>query len=208
MPARFHIRLTVDNLSLSRGAQTLIHDLSLSLGSGDMLWLTGPNGIGKTTLLMALAGLLRPDAGSIRWEQDDQPETAPRCLAYGAHQGVERAGLLLGEELQFWQKAYQDDAALNERLRAVGLEDRETTPVAGLSAGQKRRLSLARLMASRRAAWLMDEPLSGLDTDGQTLVKNTLGQHLSEGGLAIVASHHPVVVEGVEAKKLVLEPAA
>ena len=77
----------------------------------------------------------------------------------------------------------------------------------GLSAGQKRRLSLARLLSSGRAAWLMDEPLSGLDTDGQSLVRRTLSQHLEAGGLAIIASHHPVAVDGVEAKKLVLEPA-
>ena len=207
MPARFDIHLTVDNLSLSRGSQTLIHDLCHKVGSGDMLWLTGPNGIGKTTLLMALAGLLRPDAGEIAWRQEGQPVKADQCLAYAAHRGVERTGLRLGEDLQFWQKAYKDARPLSDRLGDVGLSGREDTPVAGLSAGQKRRLSLARLLSSGRAAWLMDEPLSGLDTDGQSLVRRTLSQHLEAGGLAIVASHHPVAVDGVEAKKLVLEPA-
>ena len=207
MPARFDIHLTVDNLSLSRGTQTLIDHLSFSLGSGDMLWLTGPNGIGKTTLLMAIANLLRPDTGSIHWKQEDEPVKAAQVLAYAAHRGVERAGLQLGEELQFWQKAYRDPRPLSERLGEVGLEGREATPVAGLSAGQRRRLSLARLMASGRPAWLMDEPLSGLDSEGQALVTNTLSQHLSQGGLAIIASHHPVAVKGTAAKKLVLEPA-
>lgn len=206
MPSRREICLTVDRLSLSRGTQTLIEDLSFSLNPGDMLWLTGPNGIGKTTLLMALANLLRPNSGQIVWSNDDTPIKPETALAYGAHRGVERSGLTLGEELSFWQSAYGDPVPLKDRLQYVGLTGREQTPVEGLSAGQRRRLSLARLLASDRSAWLMDEPLAGLDTAGRELVTNTLGDHLSQGGLAIIASHHPVAVNGVKAKKLVLEP--
>ena len=200
------IELTVDKLSLSRGALTLIHDLNLNLHSGGMLWLTGPNGIGKTTLLMALANLLRPDEGTIHWLIENQPVPPKVALTYAAHRGVERNGLTLGEDLSFWQKAYSDDTSLSDRLEQVGLTGREETPVAGLSAGQRRRLSLARLLSSNRPAWLMDEPLAGLDHEGRKLVTDALSTHLRHGGLAIIASHHPVQVQDVEARKLVLEP--
>jgi heme exporter protein A len=210
MQTPYKVRLDVTDLSLSRGNFALIAGLTFSVAPGDALWLTGPNGIGKTTLLMALAGLLRPDEGDIQWryltDEDKIDLSAPQALSYAAHRGPERAGLTLGEEMTFWQALYQDRLPLSERFGAVGLGGREDTPVEGLSAGQRRRLSLARLMASGRAAWLMDEPLAGLDQEGRELVTSVLGQHLSQGGLAIIASHQPVPITNVEARRLVLEP--
>jgi len=206
MGVRHNIRLSIDQLSLSRGDRPLIQGLTLNVEPGQALWLTGPNGIGKTTLLLACAGLLRPDDGSFLWTENGAGVSTSHALAYAAHQGPERYGLTLGEDLSFWQNLLKDETPLNDRLASVGLQGRNGTPVAGLSAGQKRRLSLARLMASGRAAWLMDEPLSGLDVDGQALVTKTLSQHLANGGLAIIASHQPVPIKGITAKKLVLEP--
>lgn len=207
MDARHNIRLLIDQLSLSRGDQTLIQGLSLRVEPGQALWLTGPNGIGKTTLLLACAGLLQPDNGGIQWMSDETEVAANQALAYAAHRGPERSGLTLGEDLTFWQTLLKDGMSLNDRLASVGLQDRNDTPVSGLSTGQKRRLSLARLIGSNRAAWLMDEPLAGLDTDGRTRVTETLSNHLSKGGIAIIASHQPVPIQGVTAMKLVLEPA-
>jgi heme exporter protein A len=206
MGAHHDIRLTIDRLSLSRGDRTLIHGLILEIKQGEALWLTGPNGIGKTTLLLACAGLLRPDDGTLRWVGNQGDIAANQALAFAAHQGPERNGLTLGQELSFWQSLYKDKVSLNDRLASVGLQDRNDTPVAGLSAGQRRRLSLARLMASDRAAWLMDEPLSGLDVEGRALVTETLSHHIAQGGFAIIASHQPIPIKGVTAKKLVLEP--
>lgn len=208
MDPRHSIRLLIDQLTLSRGDRMLIDGLSLQVEPGQALWLTGPNGIGKTTLLLACAGLLSADSGSVRWMSGNSSYTANQALAYAAHRGPERSGLTLGEELSFWQTLYRDQLSLDGRLASVGLHDRHDTPVAGLSAGQRRRLSLARLMASNRAAWLMDEPLAGLDTDGQTRVTEILSDHLSQGGLAIIASHRPVPIQNVTAMKLVLEAAA
>lgn len=208
MEPRHTIRLLIDQLTLSRGDSVLIDGLSLHVEPGQALWLTGPNGIGKTTLLLACAGLLTADCGSVRWMSGDTEYTASQALTYAAHRGPERNGLTLGEELRFWQTLLRDDLSLNDRLASVGLQDRHDTPVAGLSAGQRRRLSLARLMASNRAVWLMDEPLAGLDTDGRTRVTDILSDHLSKGGLAIIASHQPVPITGVTAMKLVLEAAA
>lgn len=206
MDARHNIRLLIDQLSLSRGDRPLIQGLSLRVEPGQALWLTGPNGIGKTTLLLACAGLLLPDEGKTQWMSGDNAVAANQALAYAAHHGPERSGLTLGEDLAFWQTLLKDDMSLNDRLKSVGLQDRNDTPIVGLSAGQRRRLSLARLIASNRAAWLMDEPLAGLDVEGRNRVTETLSHHLAQGGLAIIASHQPVPIEGVTAKKLVLEP--
>jgi heme exporter protein A len=195
----------IDQLTLSRGDRKLIDGLTLDVEPGQALWLTGANGIGKTTLLLACAGLLSADSGSITWVSGDSEYTADQALAYAAHQGPERNGLTLGEELSFWQTLLGDKLSLDDRLASVGLQNRHDTPVAGLSAGQRRRLSLARLMASNRAVWLMDEPLAGLDTDGQIRVTDILSDHLMKGGLAIIASHQPVPIKDVAAMKLVLE---
>jgi heme exporter protein A len=202
------ISLTVESLSLSRGDTPLIAGLSLSVEPGQALWLTGPNGIGKTTLLLAMAGLLMPDRGTVAWSQSSQILPARNAVAYAAHQGPEQAGLLLREDLAFWQALHGDKTPTETRLEAVGLSGRGRTPVAGLSAGQRRRLSLARLVSSNRSAWLMDEPLAGLDASGRSLVTQTLGTHLASGGIAVIASHGPVPIADVEARKLVLEPGA
>ncbi|MGB3454901.1 MAG: heme ABC exporter ATP-binding protein CcmA [Litorimonas sp.] len=208
MPPRHAIRLQTEELSLSRGDVRLIDGLSLGVGPGEALWLTGPNGIGKTTLLLGLAGLLRPDAGRVDWRVGDQSVRPEHALSYAAHGGTERAGLTLGEDLAFWQRVQGDTETLEKRLDAVGLVGRQDTPVAGLSAGQRRRLSLAKRLGSGRAAWLMDEPLAGLDTDGRSLVTRTLGAHLRNGGMAIIASHQPVPIEDATARRLILEPGA
>ena len=193
--------LTLSGVALSRGGQPLVAGLSLRVESGEVLWVTGPNGTGKTTLLLACAKLLAVEEGTIAWEG----HSARSAVAYAAHTGPERDGLTLGEELAFWQRLSGDSLPLEARLASVGLAGREATPVSGLSAGQRRRLSLARLLGSGKPAWLMDEPLAGLDTDGQALVSRCLVDHVARGGLALVASHQPVAIPGLQARKLVLE---
>ena len=193
--------LRIGDLSLSRGGQTLLSGLTVDVAPGETLWLTGPNGSGKTTLLLACAGLVPPDSGTIDWSKPDP-------VAYSAFQGPERDGLTLGEDLAFWQSLSGDPLGLGDRLASVGLHDREATPVTGLSAGQRRRLALARLLGSGKPAWLMDEPFAGLDTDGQALVRSALRDHLERGGIALIASHQPVALPGRPARKLVLDIAA
>ena len=198
------LTLRLQNVALSRGGQPLVAGLNVEVSGGEALWLTGANGVGKTTLLLACAGLIATDEGRIEWLADGSARTAADVASYAAHRGPERDGLSLGEELSFWQRVAGDTAALGDRLAHVGLAGRENTPVAGLSAGQRRRLGLARLMAAAKPAWLMDEPLAGLDTDGRALVERSVAEHIRAGGLAVIASHHPVALPGVSARKLVL----
>lgn len=202
------IQLRVDKLAISRGREALVSDLSFDVKPGQAVWLTGANGIGKTSLLLALAGLIPLDEGTVDWHQAGQSIALPDALAFSAFKGPERDGLSLGEELTFWQQVEGDTHTLSDRLASVGLDGRNDTPVAGLSAGQRRRLALARLLIANRAAWLMDEPLAGLDTEGRTLVTDTLAKHLNRGGIALIASHQPIAIPGVDARKLVMEAAA
>lgn len=201
------IQLTVDGLALSRGERALMEDLSFSLGSGDMLWLTGPNGSGKTSLLMALAGFLSPESGTVRWQYNGQATPPAQILAFAEFIGPERKALSLHEDFSFWHHLNRDPVPVEERLAAVGLSTVKSVRISGLSTGQLRRLSLARLISSRRPVWLLDEPLAGLDMDGQKLVRNTLSHHLAQGGIAIIASHNPIKLPAVTARKLMLEPA-
>ncbi len=198
------LTLALLDVALSRGGQPLVGGLDVTVGGGEALWLTGANGVGKTTLLLACAGLITPDEGRIEWSVDGALRSPPEVASYAAHRGPERDGLSLGEELAFWQRVSSDTASLGDRLATVGLTGRENTPVAGLSAGQRRRLSLARLMAASRPAWLMDEPLAGLDARGRALVERSVAEHIGAGGLAVIASHHPVALPGISARRLVL----
>ncbi len=198
------LTLRLQDIALSRGGQPLVAGLNVEVSGGEALWLTGANGVGKTTLLLACAGLIAPDDGKIEWEAGGSARTPADVAAYAAHRGPERDGLTLGEELSFWQRVSGDTAALDDRLAGVGLAGRENTPVAGLSAGQRRRLGLACLMAAAKPAWLMDEPLAGLDAEGRALVERCVSEHIRAGGLAVIASHHPVALPGISARKLVL----
>jgi heme exporter protein A len=197
--------LDLEAVSLSRGNQPLLDGLTLSLGPSAVLWLTGPNGSGKTSLLLACAGLIPLDQGSIRWNADQQPQGH---VSYMAFSGPERDGLTLREELSFWQAILSDKTPTAKRLDAVGLAEFSNAPVSGLSTGQRRRLALARLTLLDTPIWLLDEPLSGLDKDGQTHVVNAVTEHSEKGGITLIASHHPLPLPNITAKQLVFEAAA
>lgn len=175
------VRLAATDLACRRGERLLFAGLSLALGPGEALHVTGPNGIGKSSLIRILAGLLRPTAGDVE-----------RAGAVGLVD--ERHALdpqaALGEALAFWGALDGGDAPL-ERL---GLAELLDVPVRYLSTGQKKRAALARLMAQRAPIWLLDEPLNGLDNSGMTLVEGLVADHLAGGGLAVIASHQPLAI--------------
>ena len=190
--------LTLSSLALSRGERLLFRDLSLSLSPGDAIALTGSNGAGKTTLLRAIAGFIRPDAGEIAFHDADrnliEPETA---RAHEVHMLGHLDGLkgarTARQELAF-QAAWlaNGDHELNHAIQALGLTPLLDLEVRKLSAGQRRRLAFARLLASPRALWLLDEPLSPLDARWRTIVGTMMQTHLARGGLLIAAVHDPL----------------
>jgi heme exporter protein A len=189
--------LGVSALSLSRGGRTILTELSFSLEAGTALMLRGPNGAGKSTLLMALAGLLGLDTGRIDHKGTD-PE-APRYghLHYVAHAPAIKSGLTIAENLKFWADVLGDESIdIENALSGAGLGGLGSIDAGFLSAGQTRRLALARLIAVRRPLWLLDEPTGALDAAGAAWVGALISSHLRAGGLAVIATHLDIAVDG------------
>ena len=182
-------RIKVSNLSISRGETILFSGLSTSISNGDILWIQGDNGIGKTTLLGALAGLNRADKGIIKWSANDHSCQAGDICAYQPHQSYAKGALTAHEDLAFWAKLYGMSSLTNRALEKVGLKEKANVPTQHLSAGQKRRLALAKLLISQKPIWIMDEPAAALDSDGTELIDNLVQTHVAKGGAAIIASH-------------------
>jgi len=179
--------------------------LDFEASSGEAVAVTGPNGAGKTSLLRLIAGLLTMADGSIDLEGGEAELTLPEQAHYLGHRDALKPALSVMENLCFWRDFLGGaafDAAENlatESLAAVGLDHAVRLPAAYLSAGQRRRLSIARLLAVRRPIWLLDEPTSALDAAGQSLFATLMGDHLSRGGLIVAATHAPL---GLAAREL------
>jgi heme exporter protein A len=187
--------LEVRDLACRRGGRKVFHGLSFALAKGDLLALTGRNGSGKTTLLRALALLVRPDAGTVRWQGADvraEPEAWRSRLAWLGHlDGLKgdlsvRENLLVAERLA--GRRLPEDR-LDGALAALDLGALAARPVRTLSAGQRRRTALARVVVSRTPVWLLDEPLNALDAPAQDAFRAALAAHVQAGGLAIAATH-------------------
>jgi heme exporter protein A len=182
--------LQAAGLAAFRGERLVFRDLDFAVAAGGALLLTGPNGSGKSTLLRLLAGLLRPAAGQLTWDGEDALSDllahAAR-VAYVGHQAAVKPGLTGAENLDF--TARLSGADVGEALAAVGLADLADLPARMLSAGQKRRLALARLALSRAPIWLLDEPTLGLDAASVERLGDMLGAHRAQGGLVVAATH-------------------
>jgi len=192
--------LQATGLAAFRGERLVFRDLDFAVAPGGALLLTGPNGSGKSTLLRLLAGLLRPDAGLLLWDGEDALSNLPvhaRRVAYVGHQDAVKPGLTAAENLHFAARLAGTHAC--EALAAVGLEDLADLPARMLSAGQRRRLALARLALSRAPIWLLDEPTLGLDAASVERLGGLLKAHRARGGMAVVATHLALpVLEAME----------
>jgi heme exporter protein A len=174
--------------------------LDFEAASGEALAVTGPNGAGKTSLLRLIAGLLAMADGAIDLEGGGLELTLPEQAHYLGHRDALKPALSVMENLAFWRGFLGGDAFdAAESLAAVGLDHAAHLPAAFLSAGQRRRLSIARLLAVRRPVWLLDEPTSALDAAGQSLFAGLMREHLGRGGLIVAATHTPL---GIEAREL------
>lgn len=185
--------LSIRTLSLRRGGRVLFEELELDLAAGQACALTGPNGSGKTSLLRAVAGLVRPEAGEITFQGVEAEAARGSGLHFIGHQDGLKPARTVREELRFWTEwcggteAPARSAA--ETLELTPLLDLE---VRRLSAGQRRRLALARLLAAPRALWLLDEPLSPLDARWRERFAQIMADHLRRNGLILAAVHDPL----------------
>ncbi len=191
-----------------RGDRHVIRGLSLRVTPGHCLHLAGPNGVGKTTLIRILAGLIRPEDGSVLWRGEavgHDPDAFHADTAFLGHDNALKADLSPLENLAFWSAlAGRPAAAVAATLGAFGLQACLGLPVRVLSAGQKRRVALARVALSGASLWLLDEPFTNLDTGGIRLVEAQLAQHLAAGGMAVVAAHQPVTPDQGEVRRMEL----
>jgi heme exporter protein A len=187
-------QVAVSDLSLVRGWRTLVNGLSFGVEAGGGLALRGPNGSGKTTLLRALAGLHTPRSGQIAITINDgstkEIEDASSLIGFLGHLDAIKPGQPVREQLLFWASLAGDTRALpDSALQLVGLTRQADLPGGVLSAGQRRRLALARLVVSRRPIWLLDEPAAPLDADGRAMLGRLLDDHRARGGIVITAVH-------------------
>ena len=174
--------------------------LDFAAASGEALAVTGPNGSGKTSLLRLIAGLLIMASGSIDLEHGEAELSLPEQAHYLGHRDALKPALSVLENLIFWRDFLGGEVSdLTESLAAAGLDHAARLPAAYLSAGQRRRLSIARLLAVRRPIWLLDEPTNALDTAGQSLFAGLMHDHLTRGGLIVAATHAPL---GLPAREL------
>ena len=184
----------------------IIRDLSFAVSGGEAILLTGRNGAGKTTLLRALAGYLRPHSGSIRLAGGNPDSSIGEQAHVVAHANAIKTALTVRENVAFWQNFLSAGAdkseALDDALAKFGLSELSDFPAGYLSAGQKRRLGLARLLCAHRPVWLLDEPTVSLDTASTALLADAVNAHTRGGGIAIVATHLPIGLERARELKL------
>ena len=198
------MKLSGHGLRCVRGGREVFSGLDVAAESGRAVAITGPNGAGKTSLLRLLAGLLAIEGGSIDLEGGDGDLTLPEQAHYLGHRDALKPALSVSENLSFWReflggasRESAPDAA--QALVAVGLDHVSHLPAAYLSAGQRRRLSIARLLAVKRPVWLLDEPTSALDVAGQDAFAAIMTGHLAGGGIILAATHTPL---GIAAREL------
>lgn len=190
-----------EGLACWRGAGPVFSDLSFDIETGGALVIVGPNGAGKSSLLRLMAGLLRPTAGRLTWDGVDvrgDPDASCLRLHYVGHHDALKSALTTVETLRFWAAFRGGGTGLDQRvaraMAAFGLDRLAELPVRYLSQGQRRRLALARLIASPAALWLLDEPAAGLDREAQALLSAAVAAHRADGGMIALALHedaHP-----------------
>lgn len=183
--------LKLEGIACVRGGRLLFEGLSLSVGPGEAAWVQGPNGVGKSSLLRVIAGLLRPFEGTV--ETDGRLALADDGLALDRDRP-------LGAALDFWARL--DGGESRPALQAMGLAHLSEVPVRILSTGQRKRAELARTIASGADIWLLDEPANGLDTDSLERLSAAMAAHRAGGGIVVAASHQPLALPGARTLEL------
>ncbi|HEV7357408.1 MAG TPA: cytochrome c biogenesis heme-transporting ATPase CcmA [Steroidobacteraceae bacterium] len=191
--------LSVDKVHVWRGDRHVLQGVSAKIDRGELLHVSGPNGAGKTTLLRVISGLLRPEQGNVAWlgrSIIQHRADYQAALAYAAHEPALKGDLTAMENLRFsvGLKRRSTPEELRGALQRTGVAACADLPARVLSAGQRRRVSLARVVAMQASVWLLDEPYANLDTEGSELVSDLLQDHVAAGGLALVVAHRDLAL--------------
>ncbi|MGP4669128.1 heme ABC exporter ATP-binding protein CcmA [Agrobacterium pusense] len=193
------MHLTAENLGVRRGEDFIFMNISFKLSDGEALVLTGRNGSGKSTLLRTVAGLLRPEQGSVKIAGegvDDEMRPSEACHYLG-HRNAMKTELTVSENLRFWKDFLGDfhgaaGVAIDEAAESVGLAGITHLPFGYLSAGQQRRFAMAKLLVAWRPIWILDEPTAALDRAADDMFTDLVKDHLAKGGIVLAATHQPL----------------
>jgi heme exporter protein A len=201
--------LCVEKVHVWRGDRHVLRGVSLDVHPGELMHVSGPNGTGKTTLLRVVCGLLRPEKGSVAWQGRSIIATAAEyqsALAYASHEPALKSDLTALENLRFTVglKRRVTAVELRSSLDRTGVAHCADLPARVLSAGQRRRVAMARVLAFRADIWLLDEPFTNLDASGSSLLSALLAEHVGQGGLALVVAHHDLNV-AAQTRQLALQ---
>jgi heme exporter protein A len=185
-----------------RGERTVFSGLAFALDDGQALILRGSNGSGKSSLLRIMAGLLSPASGTLFWEGEAvEPDSHNLRIHYVGHLDGLKPALTVSENLSFWSTLARGQSrpdAVAAALAHFSLANLANIPARMLSAGQRRRLALARLIAAPTSLWLLDEPTTALDAESSDVLQKTVSKHLSEGGLAVIATHGDFAIDNAQ----------
>ncbi|HGF7145091.1 TPA: cytochrome c biogenesis heme-transporting ATPase CcmA [Vibrio cholerae] len=200
--------LEVKNLTAIRDERILFESLSFEIHAGELVQIEGRNGTGKTTLLRIIAGLGECECGEVLWQrskiQSDRESYHQDLLFLGHQTGIKRELTAL-ENLRFYLAVHQqtvDEHAIFQALAKVGLAGREDVPVAQLSAGQQRRVALARLWLSKKPLWILDEPLTAIDKQGVSVLEALFLSHAQQGGIVILTTHQDMFADNPKLRKI------
>ena len=202
------MRLSASALACVRGGRQVFAGLDFAVAAGEALVITGPNGAGKSSLLRLIAGLVRLEDGRLVLEGGDPELSIGEQAHYLGHQDALKPSLTVAENLSFWTGFLGGRAdgghveAVRSAIASVGLDRLADVPASYLSAGQRRRLSIARLLAVGRPLWLLDEPTSALDAAAQVMLSRLMRDHLDAGGLILAATHGPLGLDGASELRL------
>ncbi len=196
------MQLVAEKLAVDRGERRIFKGLSLSVSAGTAMVVTGPNGAGKSTLIKAIAGFLEPAEGTIRLDglegEDTERPLAEYCH-YLAHDNALKSQLTVAENLSFWQRFLgAPHASVDEALERVGLPGVGALPAGYLSAGQKRRVAIARLLVTHRPVWLVDEPTAALDKASEARFAELATAHVAAGGILVAATHQALGIKDAQ----------
>lgn len=200
--------IDLSDIRVSRGNNPLFDAMSLHIAPGDIVYVQGRNGIGKTSLLRLIAGFARADSGAIGWVWGQTSCQPAQIVVYQGHSDAFKPTLKAIEELRFWADLNGFKSDLLQVFEFVGLDDKAGLETAKLSAGQKRRLAMARLIVSQKPIWILDEPAAVMDKAGAALIDDIITRHTARGGSVILASHAQARSLSKNTRRLLMDDAA
>ena len=194
------IRIEINGVSVSRGNQLLFKNLTSTITNHDVVIVRGDNGIGKTSLLEAISGLLTYSSGKIKFLISEKRTSFKNLIAYQPSSSYCKTLLTINEELTFWANIHNNSSLVDDVLKFVNLQGVFNLQTQNLSTGQRKRLEIAKVIITQKPIWIFDEPYAGMDDNGVELIDTVLKEHISRGGIVILASHKHTKIEKIQTK--------